>query len=55
MSGIARFIRLNIRYYERLLTRDNMTYTPEVALKLLEDARARLPRAEADESLRRET
>jgi hypothetical protein len=48
MTANPEIIRLNLRYYERLLTGNSATYTPEQARILLETAMARLPRAEAE-------
>ena len=48
MTGNPEIIRLNLRYYQGLLTRENATYTPELARKLLEDASVRLTRAETE-------
>jgi hypothetical protein len=47
MTGNAEIVKLNIRYYEGLLVGDNTTYAPVESLKLLEAAKARLARIEA--------
>ena len=50
MLGNPEAIRLNIRYYERLLMGDRTTYSLDEALKLLEAAIARLAEFEAEGS-----
>jgi hypothetical protein len=50
MLGNPEAIRLNIRYYQRLLMGDRTTYSLDEALKLLEAAIARLAEFEAEGS-----
>ncbi len=50
--GVPEVIKLNIRYYKRLLAREKTTYMPGEPVELLEAAIKRLASAEAEISSR---
>jgi len=50
MTGNPEIIRQNVRYYERLLTSDSVTYTREQARLLLDAAKARLSGTQTEAS-----